>query len=140
MFIGALLVVSACTGTGGDGEFTEPHQRLPYIETGNLQLYVSNQSFDIDPVDIRVELDGDVAVVGDFLVEGQHSWHVFKFEVPEGSVRLDARTIVGEAELTQTFNVTTDRYAVLDYWYYPGDPDHDRRFSLNLFDEPPLFE
>lgn len=138
MLVGVVLIVSACTG--GDGEFLEPQQRLPYVEAGNLQLYVSNQSFDIDPVDIRVELDGALAVVGDFLVEGQHSWHVFRFDVSGGNVFLEARTIVGDAELTQTVDVTTDRYAVLDFWYYPGDADHPRKFSLSLFDEPPQFD
>lgn len=138
MLVGIVWIVSACTG--GDGELVEPHQHLPYVDTGNLHVYVSNQSFDLDPVDIRVELDGDLAVTGDFLVEGQHSWHVFKFEVPEGSIRLDARTIVGDAELSQSLDVTADLYAVLDFWYYPGDPDHPRMFSLSLFDEPPLFQ
>jgi hypothetical protein len=138
ILVGVLLAASACTG--GDAELIEPHQRLPYVENGNLQLYVSNQSFDIDPVDITVELDGDVAVIGNFLVEGQHSWHVFKFEVPKGVHRLDARTEVGDATLTQSIDVNATRYAVLDYWYYPGDPDHPRMFSLYLYDEPPLFD
>ena len=138
IFIGMSLVLSACTG--GDGDLVEPHQRLPYVEDGNLQLYVSNQSFDVDPVDITVEIDGTVAVVGDFLVEGQHSWSLFEFDVAKGTHLLDARTTVGDAELSETFEVTADRYAVLSYWYYPDDPETPRMFSLYLLEEPPLFD
>ena len=42
-----------------------------------LHFYVSNQSFDLDPVDIDVYVDDVKLITGDFLVEGQHSWHAY---------------------------------------------------------------
>jgi hypothetical protein len=40
------------------------------VEHGNFVLYVSNERSDIDPVDIRVYIDGNVAVNQDFVRKG----------------------------------------------------------------------
>ncbi|MDJ0770067.1 MAG: hypothetical protein QNJ12_14800, partial [Ilumatobacter sp.] len=47
-------------------------QREP--EPGEVQLWVSNQSFADDPVRITIEIDGALAVDDAFAVEGQHNW------------------------------------------------------------------
>lgn len=137
----AVLTAALATACTGGDDFTEPHQILPRVEDGNFTLYVSNQSFEIDPVDVQVRLDGKLAVEGDFLVEGQHSWHVFPFEVGLGAHTLEAITVAGDATITEIFTISDDRWAVLDFWYYPGDPEPTpRQFSFYLYDEPPQFE
>ena len=68
-----LLLAAAACG------IEAPHQLLPATDTPNLTLYISNQSFAIDPVDIKVNIDGKPAVRGDFEVGSQHSWHEFRF-------------------------------------------------------------
>ncbi|HTE50011.1 MAG TPA: hypothetical protein VK698_04005 [Kofleriaceae bacterium] len=121
-----------------------PRQVLPVSTSPNFVLYVSNQSFDLDPVDIEVRLDGELAVEGDFLVEGQHSWHTFDFELAPGSHELRAVTRAGETVLSETVEIADrERYGVLDFWYYPpgsSSEPYGPAFSFDLFDEPPVFD
>ena len=121
-----------------------PHQILPVASPPTFILYVSNQSFDLDPVDIEVRLDGQLAVEGDFLVEGQHSWHTFSFDLSPGTHELRAVTLAGDSVAVETIEMAEEpRYAVLDFWFY--EPGHDYpeaygpSFSVSLFDEPPVF-
>ena len=50
----------------------------------NFILYVSNQSFAIDPVDIIILIDGEPAVDQELYVDGQHNWQKFQFLLLEG--------------------------------------------------------
>lgn len=145
LLLSSLLVAitTGCSGAGDDG--LEPRQLVPAATDPTFVLYVSNQSFDIDPVDIEVLLDGQRAVEGDFLVEGQHSWHTFSFELAPGAHELRAVTVGGESIAVETIEVGEEpRYGVLDFWYY--EPGHDYpeaygpTFSFELFSEPPVFQ
>ena len=82
-FAFALSLVAGCA--------EDPRQITPEPANPNFTLYVSNQSFEIDSVGIQVDLGGSLAVAGDFDVEGQHSWHEFRFELPSVEVEIVAR-------------------------------------------------
>ena len=110
---------------------------------GNFRLYVSNQSFAIDPVDIRVWIDDIPVICQYFKVGNQHNWQLFRFALDDGEHRIKAATEKGDATLEQTFTVEGDRWAVLDYWYYPGvdggaDPTPPH-FSFSVHDEQVYF-
>jgi hypothetical protein len=125
--------------TGGEAE--EPRQLLPVPTQPNFVLYVSNQSFEIDPVDIDVFVDGELAVEGDFLVGSQHTWHMFEFELAPGEHTIRAVTSAGDTRLSDTVDITDQtRYAVVNFWYYEGHEPYGPTFSLNLFDDPPGFD
>jgi hypothetical protein len=138
-----LVVLGGCGGTetgppsGATGAATDavaPREpSVPQAPDGNFVLYVSNQSFDLPRVDIRIEIDGRVAVDEKFDVEGQHNWLEFRFDLPRGRHTLKAVSTVGDAERSWSFNVKGKHWAVVDYWYYPGDPKH---FSFDISDEP----
>lgn len=143
ILLSSLLVMSAgCSSDGDDG--LEPRQLLPVATDPTFVLYVSNQSFEIDPVDIEIHLDGELAVEGDFLVEGQHSWHTFDFRLAPGAHEVRAVSRAGTTEYVQTIELPEgDRYGVLDFWYYGEESSSEAygpTFSFQLFSEPPVFE
>jgi hypothetical protein len=123
-----------------------PRQVLPLPADPNFSLYVSNQSFDIDPVDVQVSFDGQLALTGDFLVEGQHSWHRFDFKLAPGSHEMRSTTDAGGVEEIAPFDTTAaPRYGVLAFWFYPpgsegGVDPTPPQFSFDVLDEPPLFD
>lgn len=127
----AILLVAGCAST------STPAGTAP--EPANLVLYVSNQSFADDPVNIRVELAGRVVVDGSFRVESQHTWIEHELAVPVGThqVRVSSDTGVESTyELVVPRGQT--RWAVVEYWYYPQDTP--RSFTFRVSDEPVGFE
>ena len=119
-------------------------QTLPQDPNGNFVLYVSNQSFDEDPVDITVHIDGKKAVEADFHVGNQHSWIKHRFNLPPGRHRLAAKSRTGKASLDKVFDISDKHWAVIDYWYYPklrgGSGPTPRKFSFLIQDSPIGFD
>ncbi len=98
-----------------------------------LHLYVSNQSFDISPVGIDVWIDQAHAIRGGFDVEGQHNWILFDFQLDAGSHQLRAESLNGTVVIDTTIAVPAERWGVLDFWFYPGEPTHPM-FTWSLHD------
>ncbi len=103
----------------------------------DLQLWVSNQSFDDDPIHIKVSIDGVEVVAAPFAVEGQHNWQLFPLELRPGRHRLTAVSSSGvKFERTFTLSKGERRHAVLDYWYYS---DTRRHFTFHVSKAPIAF-
>ncbi len=107
---------------------------------GEVKLWISNQSFTDDPIDITVLIDGQVAIDEQFEVKGQHNWISFFVRgLTPGEHSLTARSGTG-VEQQETFDVSEDepRWMVLDYWFYPEDdgPEGGRSFTFDQFDHP----
>ena len=139
----AIGLLSSALGACGAGEaFGPPRQLVPAPANPNLIVYVSNQSFDIDPVDIQITFDRQPLIEGDFLVEGQHNWLRFDFGVEAGVHQLSANS---SESPTQTVSIATGndtRFAVVNFWYYPpgsGDPTGPE-LVVDVYDEQPYFE
>ena len=111
--------------------------------TSEFTLHVSNQSFNIDPVDIKISIDGEVCVDEDFFVENQHNWKMFKINLELGTHTLLAETVAGDTTLQTEFELTLDKhYGVVDFWYYPNgsiDPTPPQ-FSFHFSDDPFMFD
>ncbi|MFH2008715.1 MAG: hypothetical protein ABI333_19160 [bacterium] len=109
--------------------------------TATLHLYVSNQSFDIDPVHIRVRLDGEIVVDDDFSVGMQHNWFYYPLLLEPGTYALEIDSITSEATFTQELVIEDEHWAVIDFWYYP--PSHysptEEQFTFELSDDPIYF-
>lgn len=141
----SLVALSLTVGVLGacSDPIEEPSQQPPAVLAGdaNLTLYVSNQSFDIDPVDIQIEIDGKLAVSGDFLVEGQHSWHQFPFALPPGEHQLRLSSSQGP-ERTASITIDDPRYAVINFWFYSENhyEPYGPEISLDVYEEPPQFQ
>ena len=125
---------SSCSST--------PVQHVPNV-ADSFSLFVSNQSFALDPVDIRVELDNSLAVTGDFEVEGQHTWVRFDMGLAAGTHRVRVTTRdVADVVLDETFVMDDRKYGVINFWYYPsGSPEPTPpQFSWQITDEAPAFD
>jgi hypothetical protein len=115
-----LLATLALAGCGGVTRESPPvaggPPALEQAENGNFTLYVSNQSFERDSVDIAVVIDGRPAVDGDFAVGNQHNWIEFRFALDDGEHGLRVDSLDGDAILEERFKVKGKRWAVVDYW------------------------
>lgn len=118
---GFLAALAFSTAQAEPAEDTR--DKLPQTKDGNFVLYVSNQSFAVNPVDITVRIDGKQAVRGDFDVKGgsiaQHNWKRHVFKLSPGKHKLHVESRKGAANLDKEFEVAKKHWAVVNYWYYP---------------------
>lgn len=113
-----------------------------------VTLFVSNQSFAIDPVDITVKIDDEIVVNKNFYVGSQHNYSAIDISLTGGSHTIKVNSKNGDAVLKQDFFVFTRSYLRLEYWYYPNDPNITPRnfefvpkhFSLETSLSPPIIE
>jgi hypothetical protein len=101
--------------------------------TETLHLYVSNQSFEIDPVDIEVYIDDQPVVCDEFFVEGQHNWILHDLSLDPGEHSIRAVGHDGQTTIEETFQVEGERWAVLDFWFHPGETEE---FSFVIQEAP----
>ena len=81
----------------------EPQKNNILNPKGNFVLYVSNQSFAITPIDIKISVD-DIPVVDEsFRVEGQHNWKTFVLKLSPGKHKIDVSSQKGGAVLSKNF-------------------------------------
>lgn len=99
---------------------------------GNFTLYVSNQSFAIDPVDVRIHLDGELVVSDYFHVEDQHTFVPFKLSVAKGKHHIKVWSDKGDAEIERDFELADQDIAVVMYWYYPKSHYNPTARQLHL--------
>jgi hypothetical protein len=126
----AILMVSGC----GDPKL-DPIKSALEDPSGNLHLIVSNQSFAISRVDIRVSIDGTPVVQKYFDVGDQHNFQEFVFKLATGQHKIVVTSLKGKATLERTFEAEDkDKLgAVLMYWYYPKDQgDTPRSFTFEV--------
>lgn len=98
-------------------------------------LHVSNQSFEDSIVGIVVTIDDTIIIDQEFDVEGQHNWISFEPDVGPGQHTLTAVSSTGAEFATEfTLPESGSRFAVLDYWFYPGEGP--RSFTFTISDEP----
>lgn len=111
-------------------------QQLP----SNFVLSVCNQSFAIDPVDIRVEIDGKTVVDREFEV-GPQDLLTLRLVLSEGRHTLVAHTKRGSTKLETTFDVSGQHWAAVSFWFYPETHCHPvpKQFSCHIQDTPICF-
>lgn len=108
-----------------------------------LRFFVSNQSFEIDPVDIDVYVDNVKVITGDFVVKNQHNWLRFDFEAGADAPHVvRAVTAKGNVAASATVDVRAGgRWVIVDFWFY--GPKHysptPPSFSITAHDEEPAF-
>ena len=114
-------------------------------ELANLLLYVSNQSFADDAVEIAVTIDGEQVVNDRFTVQGQHNWVTYPLNLSPGAHQVEMTSSTGVSE-TASLELPADgpRYATLSYWYYPpdqpGSESTPRSFHFEVSDSPMGFD
>ena len=126
------LALAGCSGTSNSTP-------VESATSGNFHLYVSNQSFDIDPVNIQVYIDGEMIVDGTFRVESQHTWILFDLELEPGEHTLRAVGNNGDAELAETFNISDEHWGAVGFWASPTDAQ-EPMFTFDVEAEPIVFD
>lgn len=109
---------------------------------GAFTLFVSNQSFAVDPVDIRVEIDGGLVVSDYFRVGTQHAFVPFQMKLTRGRHEIRIWSEKGKAELTQQFELKDHDIGVVEFWYHP-DSHYDptpRSFGFSTRKGPLLID
>jgi hypothetical protein len=102
-------------------------------DDGNLELHVSNQSFDITPVDITITLDGEQLVAQEFDVEGQHNWIRFSFDVKPGAHMLAVTANDGSVSRETDVEIgSATKYGIVNFW-------DAGQVEITLQDTPPAF-
>ena len=153
VLVAVSLLVTACASDAPESTrtsasappvspLTEPSGSQLLDPDGNFVLYVSNQSFELDPVDIVIEIDGEQIIDGEFEVGNQHNWKRYVLRLSPGRHTLTAQSTDGDATLEKSFVVSGRRWAVLNYWYYTeasGSPPEPKHFELGIYDKPVRF-
>ena len=153
VLVAVSLLVTACASDAPESTSASasPPPVTPLTESsgsqlldpdGNFVLYVSNQSFELDPVDIVIEIDGEQIIDGEFEVGNQHNWKRYVLRLTPGRHTLTARSTNGDATLEESFVVNERRWAAVDYWYYTeasGSPPEPKHFEFNIYDKPLKF-
>jgi hypothetical protein len=109
---------------------------------GVFTLFISNQSFAVDPVDVHVEIDGEIVVRDYFRVGTQHTFVPFQMNLTQGKHKIKIWSERGKAELTQEFDLRDQDIGVVEFWYYP-DSHYDptpRSFSFSTRKGPLLID
>ncbi len=75
-----------------------------------------------------------------FDVGNQQTWIGFQIKLQEGKHYLYARTILGSTTFSTELQMNGNRWAVLEYFYYPNNPPHSyytpKQFNLEIQDRP----
>ncbi len=116
----------------------------PKNENVDFILYVSNQSYDVSPVDITIYIDDVIVVEGEYEIGDSHNWKSFDFNLLTGKHTIKVESQKGEASLVKNFELTDDMYwAVIDYWQYSENTDGEntvvKRFSWLIQNEAIYF-
>ena len=147
--VSILLVAMACTAeksatTGGldagsvIATSTEPLQDDLLDPEGSFVLNVSNQSLELDWVDITVEVDGQVVCQDDFEHGNLHEYQRFVLTLDPGEHWLTATSAEGSAVLMESFQVTGRKWAVVSYQDASGtdEPAGRAGFVFLVSDSP----
>lgn len=130
------MLITACQTEPRD----EPAQHLPRPEDPSLTLLVTNQSFEHERVSLTIKIDGELAVTGDFDVEGQHTWVPFDFAITPGEHALSISTETSAMSFERPFTMTERNWGVVSYW---GEEEVDRvpiELTVSFYDEEPHFD
>jgi hypothetical protein len=111
----------------------------PGVAEATLFVYVSNQSFAVDPVDIAISLDDEQLVAEDFLVGSQHSWKTFEFPAKPGAHEIGASSQRGGADAGMSLDLVPGaNYVVVSFWNDGSASGSE--FSITTHAEPPAFD
>lgn len=102
-------------GRAADGVSKPQEELLAQATNGNFVLYVSNQSFDLSPVDITVFIDGKKAVSSDFVVGTSHNWVSHRFQLSPGMHKITASSEKGSVQLDREIEIKDKHWAVINF-------------------------
>jgi uncharacterized protein YfaP (DUF2135 family) len=99
-----------------------------------VHLFVSNQSFVDDPVQLEVTIDGVTVAADRFRVERQHTWVQYEVSLTSGTREVSATSGTGASQQASlTVPPRGERWVVISYW---NDSESERSISIEVHDRP----
>jgi hypothetical protein len=86
-------------------------------DDGNVFLYVSHSAFTPPVIDIRVTVDGVVAVRDSFEHDRYSKFTRYQLQLSTGRHRLTAISVCGQASIEETITVSDQLHVSVAYWY-----------------------
>ena len=71
-----------------------------------LTLYVINQNFEMNPIDIVIQIDDSIIVNGNFEVQNQYDFYPFELQLTPGIHNIHIISESGGVELKKQFGLT----------------------------------
>ncbi len=114
---------------------------IPQVENGNFSIYVSNQSPSLDPVDLKISIDGKLAIRREFYFENGETHIRFQFQIEDGNHKLSVSSIKGNISKDTAFTLQTTPYCSISFYYEPAYNGYKevKDISIRLLTRPPLF-
>ncbi len=97
-----------------------------------LTLYVSNQSFQIDFVDIVIQIDGEKIIEDNFKVGDQSELNSFELQLTKGNHTIHVMSESGGVEFEKQFEMSEERWM---YLLYINDETQPSQFQLKIFND-----
>lgn len=128
-----ICVVLLCGGCG-----TMPLTDAAPFEDPNgnfhLRIYADSMHYAGVPIDIKVWIDGDLAVNRTFSSRRGHYDDQFRFNLPPGTHEIRAKTVKGNAEIARSFEVKDRLFGAL--YFSPKQKGLPPEFSFRVSPEP----
>ncbi len=116
-----IVMLTACAGNATPASAPSTDTTLSLLDpAGNFVLFVSNQSQEIDPVDLKVSIDGQVLVDKDFEAQGGHNYDRLVLRLSPGTHTVIVCSEKGGAGLERSFEVVDKHTLFIDYFYHSG--------------------
>lgn len=136
-----ILVLTALFGFSGcrAGSLSPINSKL-LDPQGKFTLDVGNFSSKINPVDIRVEIDGELVIHEYFSHRRQLGQRLksFKFSLQPGKHHINISSVKGAAKLSRDFEVTSEHWANILYTVNPRSLH--KQFIFTIRDNPPIYQ
>lgn len=98
----------------------EGNSFIPQVENGNFSIYVSNQSSDLDPVDLKITIDGKPAIKQEFFFINGSNHIKFQFQLDNRDHIFSVSSINGNVSKDTTFTLPATPYSLVTFWYIPA--------------------
>ncbi len=102
-------------------------------------FYISNQTDEINPVQIRVYIDGEMMVNDSFYVENYHNWTRYSKSL---SFRIHVIKVVRDknfSQNTKVFLMHSKQWAVIDFWHEQARCEKKNFFTIDMMNTQPKF-
>jgi hypothetical protein len=123
-----LLIVSGCGTTKSAATFDDPNGNF------HLRVYMDSYRYAVVPMDLKVWIDGRVAVDRNFSSSKGHYSDQFRFTLAPGTHTLKAVTRKGNSEIESTFEMKERTFAAL--YFTPKSEGGPGGFDFKTADEP----
>ena len=117
-----LMIILATIGIGS----------FVFSQDVEIVIYVSNQSFEKDPADIKVYIDGNLKIEDEYHVRSAHNWTRYTFSVNFGRHEIKVVCENNSLKTVEDSWFTSKRYVVINHF--------TELIDIQIMDNQPEFQ